>query len=208
MKNFTQTIAMFGVLLSSATLLAGPKAYAEVVLWSDSFTEQGGSRAILDAVDVHFAVSLPSGLSQTYPNNFFVVLFQREFISFTSAPNIIRADQTSSDVWDIFTEFMTAEDVLVDTITISGGINGFRNDVFPGSEVLIDAELEAVEVELLSADFESPGRDPNRDGLWTDYEFSYELRFLGQIPEPNLATFCLALPLILKRPSRRQKSIV
>ncbi len=93
-------------------------------------------------------------------------------------------------------DFDTAVDLLTNGLedivrfTVAGGSGGssehYRFSLDPGVTDFAGYNIDAIDLEIISFSKESPGSDPNGNGLWTSHTFEGNLIILGSpiIPEP------------------------
>ena len=67
---------------------------------------------------------------------------------------------------------------LLESAWIDGGLSGTLDPDFVGFEI------GSITLVIDLVNFDSPGEDPNRDGLWTDYVFEGRVVVEGRLPAP------------------------
>lgn len=187
----TKTLAVASV-LSIAT--AGQ---AQTVVGSFQLVDQGGFGGLFDTMNV--SLGMVKDLFPFEPTN--LIFFEEDleiglsdvgttWTSDTASMSLIRTELQDADSNDSFgvrvgLELPDGDEFVYFQTVLESEFPAFGLDL-----ATIASETDEIRVTLLSFSTESPGRDLNGDGVWTDYAARYQFDFVS-IPTPGVGAVLL-----------------
>lgn len=182
---------------------AAPPAATAALLGSTGASATFGSAVVADALDIDL-ISAAGSLGD--PDN--PRLFDDLTVdTFNDLPDqdLFVADASSEPAWDAFVAGLqdgTAS--LAQRIQHVGG-PATSLTFLPDPGLMSGVVIERIEIEFSTLTFNTPGPDPLNNGIWTESDYAYEVRFFGVIPEPaSAAVLGVGLLAALRRASSRR----
>jgi len=185
-------------------------ANAEIVLGSFELNENKSFERIFESMSVSLGM-VKNGIPT--PSN---RVFLAENLQLTTADigttwvtdpatmEVMRTEMLDSDTRDLF-------GIMVTLPSLKGGFGvsyfeGPSEGQFPGLGLdlaLLASQTDEIRVTLQSFSYDSPGSDPNGDGIWTEYTTSYLFEFVS-VPAPSSAALLLTGGVLAGRRKRRE----
>jgi hypothetical protein len=197
--KFLKIAGVFGL-----SLLFFPEVYGQTLLTQAFVSSGGGVYGITNSLNLTI-------VGGTSPRSHQPLLFQNVLVQTGDVGQVYTLGLTDDPAdFTLITHYLT--DGIVDYLgyqaTVGsggGGRSGVPEALFfsslPSGSNGIDLEgfnIDYYTLVFTSLDFESPGSDPNNNGLWTDYSYSARFSVYGEpVPEPaSLTVICLVLSVL------------
>ena len=162
-------------------MLSSAQANANLIISSIEMEASGGGRAFFSSID--FSLQWPGQSDR---------LFELALVEADSGQRFRLNSGTEFDQMAGFLANGVDETLGIRTGNSGRGAN--ESLYFPGLNDLPPFQITSIDLVINSITIDTPGRDPNGDGVWTDFSLNFHIEVFGQ---PSNVVSEPALPILL-----------